>query len=47
MKNGSIEFVACIAEKFKAYIVPFVHYEHTVNYEDHGYSSGITSSRDQ
>jgi hypothetical protein len=39
MKNGSIEFVAVIAEKFKVYIDPYVFYEYTVDYEDHGFAS--------
>ena len=41
MKNGSIEFVAVIAEKFKCYIEPYVFYEYTVDYEDHGFASNI------
>lgn len=39
MKNGSIEFVAVIAEKFKVYIDPYVFYDYTVDYEDHGFAS--------
>ena len=39
MKNGSIEFVAVIAEKFKCYIEPYVFYEYSVDYEDHGFAS--------
>lgn len=41
MKNGSIEFVAVIAEKFKCFIEPYVFYEYSVDYEDHGFASMI------
>lgn len=41
MKNGSIEFVAVIAEKFKCYIEPYVFYEYSVDYEDHGFASKV------
>lgn len=41
MKNGSIEFVAVIAEKFKCYIEPYVFYEFSEDYEDHGFASKI------
>lgn len=34
MKNGSIEFVAVMAEKFKCYVEPYVYYEFIENYED-------------
>ena len=43
MKNGSIEFVACIAEKFKGYVLPYVNYDHMENYEDHGLASLLNS----
>lgn len=46
MKNGSIEFVAVVAEKFKNYIEPFAFYEFSKDYEDLGFGSGLTSSRD-
>ena len=29
MQNGSIEFVAVMAEKFKCYVEPYAYYEHT------------------
>jgi len=45
MKNGSIEFVAVMAEKFKCYVEPYVFYEYTENYEDCGYPSELTSPR--
>ena len=32
MKNGSIEFVAVMAEKFKAYVKPFVTYEMVIDF---------------
>lgn len=43
MKNGSIEFVACVAEKFKGYITPFTRYEYMEDYEDYGYASNLKS----
>ena len=46
MKNGSIEFVAVVAEKFKVYIEPFAYYEFSKDYEDLGFGSELTSSRD-
>ena len=45
MKNGSIEFVAVIAEKFRVYIEPFAYYEFSKDYEDLGFGSGLSSSR--
>lgn len=45
MKNGSIEFVAVIAEKFKCYIEPYVFYEYSVDYEDHGFASNIYNNK--
>jgi len=45
MKNGSIEFVAVMAEKFKCYVEPYVYYEFNKDYEDHGFSSEVISSR--
>ena len=45
MKNGSIEFVAVMAEKFKCYVEPYVYYEYTENYEDLGYASNFISKR--
>ncbi len=45
MKNGSIEFVAVMAEKFKCYVEPYLFYEFTENYEDCGYPSLLTSPR--
>jgi len=39
MKNGSIEFVAVMAEKFKCYVEPYLFYEFTENFEDVGYPS--------
>lgn len=38
MKNGSIEFVAVMAEKFKTYVEPYAYYELTQDYEDLGFS---------
>lgn len=38
MQNGSIEFVAVMAEKFKCYVEPYAYYEHTQDYEDLGFS---------
>lgn len=38
MKNGSIEFVAVMAEKFKCYVEPYAYYELTQDYEDLGFS---------
>ena len=32
MKNGSIEFVAVMAKKFKAYIKPYLNYEMVINF---------------
>ena len=43
MKNGSIEFVAVVAEKFKCYIEPFMYYDFSKDYEDLGFSSWIIS----
>lgn len=43
MKNGSIEFVAVMAEKFKIYVEPYVLYEFQEDYEDHGFSSLLIS----
>ncbi len=37
MKNGSIEFVAVMAEKFKCYVEPYGYYELQKDYEDLGY----------
>ena len=45
MKNGSIEFVAVMAEKFKCYVEPYVYYEYNKDYEDYGFSSRLTSQR--
>ena len=45
MKNGSIEFVAVMAEKFKCYVEPYVFYELTENYEDCGYPGELKSQR--
>ena len=45
MKNGSIEFVAVMAEKFKCYVEPYLFYEFTDNFEDVGYPGTIISSR--
>lgn len=45
MKNGSIEFVAVMAEKFKCYVEPYAYYEHTKDYEDLGYSIREISKR--
>jgi len=45
MKNGSIEFVAVMAEKFKSYVEPYVYYEYNKDYEDYGFGSRINSSR--
>ena len=45
MKNGSIEFVAVMAEKFKCYVEPYVYYEFNKDYEDYGFSSEIISQR--
>lgn len=38
MKNGSIEFVAVMAEKFKVYVEPYAFYEFNKDYEDLGFS---------
>ena len=43
MKNGSIEFVAVMAEKFKCYVEPYIYYEFTENYEDLGFPGDLTS----
>lgn len=45
MKNGSIEFVAVMAEKFKIYVEPYSHYEFTQDYEDLGFSIREISKR--
>lgn len=45
MKNGSIEFVAVMAEKFKCYVEPYVYYELTQDYEDLGFSIREISKR--
>ena len=45
MKNGSIEFVAVMAKKFKAYIKPFVNYEFVVNFQDQGFAIREMSKR--
>lgn len=45
MKNGSIEFVAVMAEKFKCYVEPYLFYELVENLEDVGYPSKINSQR--
>ena len=37
MKNGSIEFVAVMAEKFKCFVEPYVYYEYNKDYEDFGF----------
>lgn len=34
MKNGSIEFVAVMAEKFKIYIKPYINFEYVEDYQD-------------
>lgn len=43
MKNGAIEFVAVMAEKFKCYVEPYIFYEQMKEYEDLGFSGGLTS----
>lgn len=45
MKNGSIEFVAVMAEKFKCYVEPYAYYEFTQDYEDLGFSIREISKR--
>ena len=45
MKNGSIEFVAVMAEKFKCYVEPYAYYDYQKDYEDLGYSSNLISQR--
>lgn len=45
MKNGSIEFVAVMAEKFKCYVEPYIYYEYTENFEDLGYPGYLISAR--
>lgn len=45
MKNGSLEFVVCIVEKFKGYLIPYTRYEYIEEYEDYGYASKINSKR--
>ena len=45
MKNGSIEFVAVMAEKFKCYVEPYLFYELVENMEDMGHPSELTSQR--
>ena len=37
MKNGSIEFVAVMAEKFKCYVEPYAYYDLKKDYEDLGF----------
>ena len=43
MKNGSIEFVAVMAEKFKCYVEPYLFYEFTENFEDVGFTGLLKS----
>lgn len=45
MKNGSIEFVAVISEKFKTYIQPYVFYDNVKDYEDKGLGGIVISKR--
>ena len=45
MKNGSIEFVAVMVEKFKVYVRPYTKYQHVENYEDLGFSIRESSKR--
>ena len=45
MKNGSIEFVAVMAEKFKIYVEPYSNYVLTQDYEDLGFSIREISKR--
>lgn len=45
MKNGSIEFVAVMAEKFKIYVEPYAYYEYHLDYEDLGFASNLISQR--
>jgi hypothetical protein len=45
MKNGSIEFVAVMAEKFKAYVKPFVTYELVIDFQDQGFPVREISKR--
>ena len=45
MKNGSIEFVAVVNDKFKKYIQTYVFYEKIKDYEDFGASSELISKR--
>ncbi len=45
MKNGSIEFVAVMAEKFKIYVEPFKLYKLNKDYEDLGFPVRETSKR--
>ena len=43
MKNGSIEFVACIAEKFRGYIQPYVAYENNESADAQEHASELNS----
>ncbi len=45
MKNGSIEFVAVMAEKFKVYVEPYVYYELKKDFEDLGFPIREISKR--
>lgn len=45
MKNGSIEFVAVMAEKFKAYVKPFATYEMVIDFQDQGFPIREISKR--
>ncbi len=45
MKNGSIEFVAVMAKKFKAYIKPYLTYELVINFQDQGFPIREISKR--
>ena len=46
MKNGSIEFVAVMCEKFKTYVQPYVFYEFMNDYDDFGFGGEIRSKRE-
>ena len=45
MKNGSIEFVAVMAEKFKQYVQPFTFYDFQQDYQDLGHTIRETAKR--
>ena len=45
MKNGPIEFVTVMAEKFKCYVEPYIFHEYAENFEDCGFRILLKSKR--